>query len=220
MRRNSRSQRDQPFRSSAAAPGPDVKALSSFFSKYKDPSADVISANGIEALCDDIGISPLDPVTLAIAYHCRAERMGVFTEEEFARGMFTLGCTDAKGLQAKIAALRAALVDKRACKAIYQHAFQFTLEPGQRCLPVEVCVELWKLLLPSHFALLDEWIQFVESAAKGAISRDTWMMVYELATAVRPDLSNYEDDSSWPVLLDEFVEHVRHSIVDVKMAGS
>lgn len=189
----------------------DSKKLEAFFQQYKAPenAEDPINAQGIQDLCADLAISALDPVTLVIAYHCRAESMGIFTREEFIGGMQRLGCDEVSKLRAKLPELQAMLQDRAKCKEIYVFTFQFALDPGQRCLPAEMCVEFWKLLLTGHFALLDQWITFVETRVKNAISKDTWMMLYDLATQLKPDLSDYDTDGAWPVLLDEFVECVR-----------
>eukprot|EP00928_Gymnodinium_smaydae_P056216 TRINITY_DN39632_c0_g1_i1.p1 TRINITY_DN39632_c0_g1~~TRINITY_DN39632_c0_g1_i1.p1 ORF type:complete len:290 (-),score=46.57 TRINITY_DN39632_c0_g1_i1:192-947(-) len=189
----------------------DSKKLEAFFKKYKAPEDDFINSDGIQAFCDDLGVSALDPVTLVIAYHCKADQMGIFTRQEFSRGMQALGCDELIKLRSKLPELQAALKDKTACKEIYSFTFQFALDQGQRCLPAEMCIEFWKLLLVGHFALLEQWIVFVETRVKNAISKDTWMMLYDLATAVKPDLSDYDENGAWPVLLDEFVEYVKSS---------
>jgi len=187
----------------------DAKKLDAFFRKYKAPAEDAIASDGIEALCTDIGISTLDPVTLVISYHCRAEQMGVFTRDEYIGGMTRLGCDEPQKLRSKVDELRGSLSDRATLKEVYAYTFQFALDQGQRCLPVEMCVEFWKLLLREHFALLDQWLEFVEQKVKNAISKDTWMMLYDLATQVKPDLSDYDTNGAWPVLLDEFVESVK-----------
>ena len=69
-----------------------------------------------------------------------------------------------------------------------------------------MCVEFWKLLMREHFPLLDAWISFVERRCKNIVLKDTWIMLYDLATQVKPDLSNYDINDAWPVLIDEFVE--------------
>lgn len=187
----------------------DAKKLDAFFRRYRAADDDVIRSEGIEALCADLGVSTLDPVVLAVSYHCRAECMGVFTREEFTGGMQRLGCDEPQKLRAKLEELRGALADRGQCKEIYAFTFQFALDQGQRCLPVDLCVELWKLLLRGHFALLDAWLSFVEQRVKNAVPKDTWMMLYDLATQVKPDLSDYDMSGAWPVLLDEFVEQVK-----------
>jgi len=187
----------------------DAKKLDAFYRKYKAPDEELINSDGIQEICADLGITALDPVTLVIGFFCKADQMGIFTKEEFVGGMQRLGCDEVGKLKAKLPELQAVLMDKVRCKEIYQFTFQFALDQGQRCLPAEMCVEFWKLLLTAHFPLLDQWIHFVETRVKNAISKDTWMMLYDLATQVKPDLSDYDSDGAWPVLLDEFVESVK-----------
>lgn len=194
---------------SKAVSSVDPRKLDAFFRKYKDAEEDAVRESGIQELCGDLGVDPLDPVTLVLSYHCCARQMGVFTREEFTGGMQRLGCDDIQKLRAKLDDLRVALQDRNACKEVYAFTFGFALDTGMRCLPVEVCVELWKLLLRGHFGLLDTWITFVEQKVKNAISKDTWMMLYDLATQVRPDLSDYDVNGAWPVVIDEFVEFAR-----------
>lgn len=197
------------FPSQKAASAVDAKKLESFFRKYKAPDADVIKSEGIEELCADLEISPLDPVILVFSYHCRADQMGIFTREEFIGGMQRCSCDDIGKLRHKLEDLRAHLSDRTMCKEIYAFTFQFALDAGQKCLPAEMCIEFWKLLLKEHFVLLDKWIAFVEARpTQHAISKDTWMMLYDLATQVKPDLTDYDVNGAWPVLLDEFVEQV------------
>lgn len=191
------------------APSPLLKGVTAFFDRYRDQSEDAMLAEGIERFCADLGISTLDPVVLVIAHRLRAKRMGVFTREEFVTGMCALGCDSAEKLCARLGEMRAVLGDPAAAKEVYVYTFQFALDEGQRCLPRDLCVELWKLLLSGHFKLLDEWLAFVETRARDMISSDTWMMLWDFATEVGPDLSNYDADSAWPLLMDEFVEAIR-----------
>jgi len=38
---------------------------------------------------------------------------------------------------------------------------------------------------------------------------DEWMMILQFVRQVKPDVSNYQDDGAWPLLLDEYVEWKR-----------
>ncbi|EFJ34321.1 hypothetical protein SELMODRAFT_405551 [Selaginella moellendorffii] len=41
-----------------------------------------------------------------------------------------------------------------------------------------------------------------------AITEDTWRQVLEFSRVVHEDLSNYDPEGAWPVLVDEFVDHM------------
>jgi DCN1-like protein 1/2 len=171
-----------------------------------------IDAEGVQNLCAELGIEPVDPVTLCLAYHCNAQEMGSFTRDEFCRGVVRLECDTLEKLKGKVPEMRQMLKDKTQMKDIYTYTFDLSLESGQRVLPVEYCVELWKILLPDHFVLLPEFLLFVEENCKNSISKDLWAMTFDLATQCQPDLSDYDaDGGAWPVFLDEFVENYRET---------
>eukprot|EP00064_Thunnus_orientalis_P020816 superscaffoldBa00005945_g20964 len=44
-----------------------------------------------------------------------------------------------------------------------------------------------------------------QSKYKG-MNKDQWYNVLEFSRTINTDLSNYDEDGAWPVLLDEFVE--------------
>ena len=56
----------------------------------KDPREDVISSDKILTFFENIDVDPLDPVTLAISYHFKAETMSQYTKSEFCNGLAEL----------------------------------------------------------------------------------------------------------------------------------
>eukprot|EP00397_Hematodinium_sp_SG-2012_P059995 GEMP01077613.1.p1 GENE.GEMP01077613.1~~GEMP01077613.1.p1 ORF type:complete len:236 (+),score=39.97 GEMP01077613.1:317-1024(+) len=211
----------QPCVPSGASRSVNTKGMATFFRTYAAvPNKDdcqtsagrreeYIAADGIERLCNDLGISPLDPVVLVISYYCQAVKMGIFTRTEFCRGMSVLECESMKDLHRKIPHLRQELAMRPKTKEIYTYTFQFALDPGTKQLQKEIAVELWKLLLPLFkWRLAKEWIEFIESQVKFSITKDSFVMLYELI-ATDPTLANYDDDGAWPVLLDDFVLYMR-----------
>jgi len=183
--------------------------LESFFSSYKATAKNIIDQDGIASLFHDIGLDPTDPVALVIAFHCDAKEMGVFTKEEFFRGMESIGVDSVQSLGDSVAKLRAQLSERDSIKDIYSYTFTFSLDRGQKNLSIEDSVAYWEILLKGHFALLDEWIIFVRERCRNTISKDTWMMVLDLALSCKPDLSDYDFEGAWPVLIDDFVEWYR-----------
>lgn len=196
-------------RCSSSRPSTDMKKVDAFLNRYRQGTTGNIEPDGIEILCRDLAIDPLDPVILVLSYYCKADTMGIFTVDEFCNGMRSLQCDSLEKLKNKIPELRQELEDKAALKRVYSYVFTFALEAGQKTLSRELCIEFWNLLLKDHFPLLPEWITFVRDHCRNTITKDTWVLLYDFAIQVKPDLSDYDADGAWPVLLDEFVEYLQ-----------
>lgn len=76
-------------------------------------------------------------------------------------------------------------------------------------MAVDLALSLWKILLSTRFALVDAWLEFVQQSNLRVISRDVWKQTLEFSKVMKPDLSNFDPDGAWPVLLDDFVDHVQ-----------
>jgi len=194
------------------APRIDTKKVDAFFKKYANAES-VISPEGTEQLCQDLGFTVLDPVALVLCYHCDVAVMGTFSREEFMRGMAALMCNDFNDLRNAVGGMRKSLESSHPlAKKIYSKIFVMSLETGQKQLAKEMACQLWQLLLPlyGNRALGDKWIDYVaQHSSKPAISKDTWQMVFDLVTTCRPDLSDFDEDGAWPVMIDEFVAFQR-----------
>ena len=53
---------------------------------------DAILAEGIQQLCDDLGVEPADIVMLVISWHLQAALMGEYSREEFIQVQFKSQC--------------------------------------------------------------------------------------------------------------------------------
>lgn len=62
------------------------------------------------------------------------------------------------------------------------------------------------LLLGKIWPLFPVFHQFLEQSKYKVINKDQWCNVLEFSRTINLDLSNYDEDGAWPVLLDEFVE--------------
>ncbi|KAF5827375.1 DCN1-like protein 2 [Dunaliella salina] len=198
---------------SATTPGVDPKAVDQMFSAYKDPDEDVIGAEGIMKLCEDLGIEPADIVMLVIAFHMNAAAMGEFTKAEFSEGMLKMGVDSVDKLKKKLPELREELNNPDRFHDIYNYAYMFSREKGQKCVHLETAVGMWQLLFSGNrWPLVNEWCDFLQKHHNRAISKDTWTQLYDFIKTVKPDFSNFEESSSaWPYLIDEFVEHIRET---------
>mmetsp|Transcript_47410 Transcript_47410/g.90526 ORF Transcript_47410/g.90526 Transcript_47410/m.90526 type:complete len:382 (+) Transcript_47410:285-1430(+) len=88
----------------------------------------------------------------------------------------------------------------------YRFVFLLARTPGQKNLAVETAIDAWAMCLQERFPLLEHFCLFVRTHRRHAVTEDTWAQVLEFSRTVREDLSNYDPQGAWPVLIDDFVE--------------
>lgn len=169
---------------------------------------------GVGSFCQDLQVDPSDIVTLVISWHFQAATMCEFSKEEFVEGMEELGCNSIDSVKRKLPQLRSELKDEKTFHDIYNYAYGFACEKGQKCLQLDTAVAMWQLLFAEQgWPLVKRWCQFLETNHKLAISKDTWSQLLDFAKIVRTetDLQQFDasTNSAWPYLIDDFVDQLR-----------
>lgn len=167
---------------------------------------DVVGPEGMEKFCEDIGVEPENVVMLVLAWKLEAQCMGYFTLQEWLKGMGALQCDSTEKLRNSLDYLRSVLNDSTNFKLIYRYAFDFAREKDQRSLDLNTAKCMLGLLLGKSWPLFPVFNQFLEQSKYKVINKDQWCNVLEFSRTINLDLSNYDEDGAWPVLLDEFVE--------------
>ncbi|XP_047249369.1 DCN1-like protein 1 isoform X1 [Capsicum annuum] len=183
----------------------------------KDPYSDMILADGISLLCNDIQVDPQDIVMLVLSWHMKAATMCEFSKQEFISGLQSLGIDSLEKLREKLPFMRSEMRDEHKFREIYNFAFSWAKEKGQKSLALDTAIGMWQLLFAEkQWPLVDHWCQFLQARHNKAISRDTWSQLLEFARNVDPALSNYDAEGAWPYLIDEFVEYLtENNIVQI-----
>uniref|UniRef100_A0A453K5H6 Defective in cullin neddylation protein n=1 Tax=Aegilops tauschii subsp. strangulata TaxID=200361 RepID=A0A453K5H6_AEGTS len=126
----------------------------------------MIMVEGTSQLCNDLLVDPQDVVMLVISWHMKAATMCEFTRQEFIDGLQSIGVDSIEKLHK--------------FREIYNFAFAWAREKGQKSLPLETAIGMWRLLFAErHWPLIDHWCQFLQVRHNKAISRDTWSQLLE-----------------------------------------
>ena len=104
--------------------------------------------------------------------------------------------------------------------AFYHFVFFVARERGDRNLRAEAATNAWAFALANgRFTLLERFCAFVKNRSlPRGVSEDTWCQVLDFANAARafasPEdaVAAYDPRGAWPVLVDEFVDHLRGGV--------
>ncbi|OAE26540.1 hypothetical protein AXG93_3817s1020 [Marchantia polymorpha subsp. ruderalis] len=242
----------------------EQEKIDALFAQYVDRNEEsCIGPEGIEALCQDLGLSPTDIQVLLLAWKLQASRQGYFSLDEWRRGLkamrvdsleklkkalpilqqevqvlditviqaqFLFGgkfgdsCTRvtfehsllfetvtkdglSKPLAVSYRMPRFQVANLYTFKEFYTFSFQYCLtEPRQKTLDLETACQMLELVLGPR-PHLSNFVQFLQEQTEyKAMNLDQWNAFLRFCDEIKPDLSNYDENQAWPLLLDNFVE--------------
>lgn len=196
--------------------GIDQKSQHAFFLKYANDRLDNepqrIGPHGVQRFLNDLGLEPTDRLVLIIAWKMQAQTQCEFSWEEFSLGLSELKVDTLEKLREKVPTLYTEIGTPQVFRKFYQFAFTYARGSLTRTLDVETAIAYWKIVFADDFSYLPLWTAFLREKGVKGITRDTWNLLLDFANMVSPDFSNYDAESAWPVLIDEFVEYAREKL--------
>ncbi|XP_054271408.1 DCN1-like protein 4 isoform X1 [Macrosteles quadrilineatus] len=186
------------------------KRCITWFNEYTSPNEpEVLGPEGMEKFCEDIGVEPENVVMLVLAWKMNARQMGFFTLSEWLKGLSEMQCDSIQKIKNRIDYLRSLLNDQTTFKSIYRYAYDFARDKDQRSMDMETAKAMLQLLLGKQWSLFYQFSKFLEHSKYKVINKDQWCNILEFSRTISNDLSNYDVDGAWPVMLDEFVEWLK-----------
>lgn len=189
----------------------ELERIDYLFGQYADKNEDSsIGPEGIEQLCRDLGVEPTDIRILLFAWKLQAGRQGFFTLEEWRKGLKALRVDTIEKLRKVLSGLQSEITNPDAFRDFYTFSFQYCLtEPRQKTLDVETACQMLELVLGGqpHLSSFTKFLQ--EQKEYKVLTLDQWTSYLRFCEEINPDLSNYDENQAWPLLLDNYVEWAR-----------
>ncbi|CAK9274636.1 unnamed protein product [Sphagnum jensenii] len=182
----------------------ELEKIDTFFSQYVEKFDETsIGPDGIEALCEDLAVSPTGIRVLLLAWNeGNVSRQCGQAEEGNKR------CEVCRILGPHIILVSSQYL----FKDFYLFAFQYCLtEPCRKTLDLESSCQMLELVLGPR-ARVPSFLQFLQEQTEyKAMNMDQWTAFLRFCEEleIKPDLSNYDESQAWPLLLDNYVEWAR-----------
>lgn len=198
--------------------------LNKLFDQYRDvgtsDSPDEIGMDGTFKLCEDLQVSLEDVGALVLFEIVQSPSLGIIVRENWIDGWSDVGADSAARMRNVVLQRRSALpTDQELFKNVYNHTFTLNLAERQKALMPDMAVAMWELLFKApglewkttNAAWLEWWIEYNQDKVKKAVNKDLWKQTLNFALQTLKDesLSFWSEESSWPSVIDEFVEWVK-----------
>ncbi|KAL1594243.1 Scaffold-type E3 ligase [Nothophoma quercina] len=201
-------------------------ALNKLFDQYRENAAgepDQIGVDGTMSYFEQLEVDLEGMDFLAVSEIIQAPTMGSITREGFVNGWVERDCDTIEKQKAYIKNLKSQLpADKTVFTRVYKYTFLLAKTTEQKAVPLENAIAYWDLLFASPLSAvkwsspdspwLDWWKEFLEAKWKKSVNKDMWNETLKFAQLTLQDeaISFWNEESSWPSVIDDFVEWVKN----------
>lgn len=197
-------------------PRVNEEAVSALFDQYADKEdPDWMSMTGFSKLAEACGLEPeTDVKVLVMAWKLKsAQKPGEIAKQEFRDGMVAMGIDSLQKLKDLVPSFDPGFMEHKEFSEFYRFCFKFNREEAsKKTLEKEVVAALLPMLLDNgRSPFVKDFCAFMEeSTSLSRVSADEWNSFLMFSNAFPSGtVTGFDEDSSWPTLIDEFVEYLQ-----------
>ena len=184
---------------------------------YADDDEGCVTFEGLGKLADDLGIDAgSDTKLLSLCWRLGAEKPGALSEDEWngfetCRHLPTFGkAATVETLKAGWGTLDPAFLENSEFRPFFKFCFEFNRDGTKKFLERDTAVALLPLCIENRSKHTPLFLDFLKTKPEDfKLNRDQWCSYLDFSCAVgaAPEFLGWNaEESSWPILLDEFVE--------------
>lgn len=178
-------------------------------------SSDKMEGDALLKFYKDLDFNPDTVESTLVAYIFQVKDFMWMTHQEFDEGFSKMSVTTFDQLKNKLTAeVKRIRTEQKEMKAFYSYVFDVGCkETGYRNMTAALSAQLLSVLLGNGSIFegnpfTQKFVAFVESTNQ-AINKDTFNLVPEFFSKYKTSFEGYDEDMSWPLLFDSFVEYFR-----------
>lgn len=211
---------------SNTASNPTRKALDQIFDKHNKnakESPNELDMDSTQGLLETLDVSVEDISCFYFFEFTKSPAMGLIPREGFVSGPFLEASCDtpAKISQYVSNQLLSARGTMEQYKAVYNHTFTLMIEERKKAIDLDQAEAFWSVLTDSNKGFpwvskggvdfLPLWMEFLTTKWQKAVNRDLWRQTLTFMIKAKEDdtLSFWTEESSWPSVIDDFVQWVK-----------
>lgn len=173
-------------------------------------------SSGISKIADKLDIDACADIRILVLMHKMGatDQPATITKDEWMHGCSKLQLDSWEGFRKHLPALDTGFMCQSEFKDFYKFCFQFNREGTHKTLDKELVVGLLELVLQGRVDVdrLSSYCDFLANSEAARsytrITADQWTSFLDFCHECE-DLSAYDESTSaWPVLIDEYVEHM------------
>jgi len=91
----------------------------------------------------------------------------------------------------------------------YQFVFEYLKQHKTTNIDKHEALIAWKIVgIDKRWGIFEKWEKFWEENPAKVVTKDTWYMLVRFIEKMGTNVENYDENDSWPLMLDEFVKEV------------